>query len=402
MAPPDPLGRSMSGVGFGRGAGGGVRPLPASSLPEDAYQGALEHLANAKFDRRHGGEDMRFFHMLMDRGAMDTFVPPERNYNVKYRNPEVVNSDFRYTANNPEFQSLQSPTDILLTQVKPSQWWTPVAEEYVSFRPYAGSPLAQLDLQGPDDRMGRRAMAAYLSGYDLPVVDKDLEQYMLQLGTGNEEVAKQIFARSELLPDVIRPDTMNFLSDLNPNWVASTRTNVDDMELALQDVGINWNNLHTGLYSQPPEGTSIGRWAGHTVSHEAGHWLDRLSALRDRDPYRYSSTGPSYRQSVSADISNLPDVSGMVNPVVGWGQQNPSGEYLTQYAADSASGANKDVEDFAERFSLYMDDRQNGYAYMVGGRPVRFAEVYPATAAYFEELLRQLEAGYEPGWRLLE
>lgn len=404
MALSDPLNRPTSGSGFGRGNGNTVRPVPASNLPRDAYQNALEHLAKAKFSSpklSDNGESMRFFNMLIDRGAMDEFVPPERDYNVSHYS-DNVDAKLRFfpdsVAEDPEIQSLQSPTDILLANFPKGT--SSQGTNEVLFRPYADAPLARLNLYNPDDTMGLRAMAAYLSPYNLPVVDRALEQYMLQLGTGNENAAQQIYAKSELLPEVIQPDIMSFVYRPEENFSAKIMD--DSLNFVGDDKKIVWNTAQPYTFKDSEIG-SVGTKVGKVISHESGHLLDRLSALFDREPEFWSSSGSAYSDAVSSDISNFPDVNGLTNPIVGWGQQNPAGQFLTPYAEESSTNKTKPlVEDFAERFSLYMYDKQNGYAYTLDDNPVRFAQVYPATSAYFDKLLAELEAGYQPMWRLLE
>jgi len=363
---------------------------------DNMYENMLDLLVEAKLNRNNParGESMRFFNKAYDSGAMKDFIEPDYPLNASAR--EVDFSVFDETRNDPAIQNL-GDDDILFTLSRNSPSWHPVG--YASYYPTADWALHQVQL--PQNEF-LRAMAAASSTYNIPAVDMNMQTLLQDFGSGKPKPIHDISKSVSQMPESIRPDVLNFLSrpyDDAAGWVA---TGDSAGKFALDSDQAIYFNQDFMKYG-------TGGWDS-IANHEAGHILDRgLAGVQqgrgatDWLPFVYSednkrdfmSEQDEYRNAIEKDQTlgsikdRFPDSSNDLLIYNAGGETlDITGDFITGY---SKSKSHENVEDFAERFMLYLNDKEDGWVVkdILSGKKLKFAELYPETSKYFDDLLRR-------------
>jgi len=365
---------------------------------ENMYENMLDLLVQAKINRNNParGESMRFFNQAYDSGAMKDFVKPEHPLNASAR--EIDSSVFAQTRNDPAIQNLGND-DILFTLSRNSPDAHPIG--YASYYPVDGWALHQVDLP-PDPFL--RAMAAASSTYNIPAVDLNMERLLEDFGGGNPNPTYDVSATVANLPESIRPDVLNFYYPDRFGGEYAAYVNATD------GAGRFAFDSDQAMFFNQEALMNAGNYWPSTTMHESGHILDRglagvMSGAGSTDPYgvpftnntnrNFVSEQDSYRENVDKDLAmgsirerlnipeNMPLYFSTSDAAV-----NLDEDFFTDYSLDSSA---EDVEDFAERFTLYLMDRDVGWAMedVTGTKKWRFAELFPWLTRYFDGLLRQ-------------
>jgi len=364
---------------------------------DNMYENMLDLLVEAKLNPRNlaRGESMRFFNQAYDAGAMKDFVEPDYPLNASSR--QVESSVFDQTRNDPAIQNLGAD-DILFTYALDAPPWHPIG--YASYYPNAGQALHQVELpQNPF----LRAMAAASSNYNIPAVDMNMQTLLQDFGEGNPQPTYDVSASVAKLPESIRPDVLNFYSGYNDGASAYVATGWGAGDFAFDSDQAMYFNQEEMM--RPPFNNN---WWTSVPRHEAGHILDRgLAGVQlgrgatDDVPYvftedrkqDYISEQDKYREIIEQDQAmgsirerfNIePDMPLYFN--AGGRELNLDDDFVSDY---SLNNSDENVEDFAERFMLYLNDAEDGWAMedITGTKRWRFVEMYPRMARYFDTLL---------------
>ena len=383
MAPPDPLGRPTSGVGFGRG-----NSVVAGSRYYKDLDNALSLLASADAQRSSpnntAGEAMRFFNMFRDSRLSERpdVVDTQRFIDQYNARPEVrqgppleFSDEYLGGSSRPYF-----PQDVVLNE----------AAKYDNGR----NPQFSVEVTGPkfgtnvevSPYQYSQAQLSSRAGLPVPLT---LQLLLDRFASPNFRVGSTVQGVADVIPaGALRNlDTINFVDPEASSTFSGSRGDSIGGYQAGRDI---YFPIDERLDEQ--SGNALARFLGlggnpfsNTLRHELGHSLDyvgRPVASNPDDPSYLSVADPSYTQAILNDASLLG-----LQSSVDWDMASRRGlggeysPYVTAYGATSI------LEDFAERMAMYLTDREQGRIAGRDGMSYRFADLYPESARYFDEIL---------------
>lgn len=394
MAVSDPYGRPTDGVGFGRG-----RQVVAGSQYFEDLETALELLASADAQRSTtnstAGEAMRFYNMFRDARLSERpdVVDMQRLIDRYNARPEVRQGpplsfadEYLGGASQPYFPQdvllnnaieAYSPQNVLLNEVLKYRQGDDPRFSVTATGPKFGTNVEVSPAQYEQARLSSRA--------GLPLT-LELQLLLDRFASPNFRIGSTVQGVSDVVPaGALRNlDAINFV-DPEENRMFS-----DSKVLGYQGGKDIYFPIDSRLEEQ--RRNALQRFLGlgensfaHTFRHELGHSLDYAGRPSASDPTRpsyLSFTDPAYAEAINDDAA----LSGLQSRV-DWDMPSRKGlggeysPYVTAY------GATAIWEDFAERMAMYLMDKEQGWIARDGDRKYRFAELYPSSAKYFDDIL---------------
>lgn len=377
MAVSDPYGRPTDGVGFGRG-----RQVVAGSQYFDDLKNALELLASADAQRSTtnstAGEAMRFYNMFRDSRLSERpdVVDMQRivdSYNVR---PEVRQGpplsfadEYLGGASRPYF-----PRDVLLNEAAKYDDGRNPQFSVTAAGPKFGTNVEVSPAQYEQAQLSARA--------GLPLT-LELQLLLDRFASPNFRIGSAVQGVADVIPaGALRNlDAINFVDPETSSTFSGSRGN----SIGGYQQG---ENVYFPIDSRLDEvtGNAFTRWLGQhsfpfsdSLRHELGHSID-YSPMGGGSASYESDVYPYYMNAIQRDASLDIDRSGLnwdYSREVG-GDNSP---FVTSYGATNVR------EDFAERMALYLKDREQGGIAERDGKRYRFADLYPESAKYFDNIL---------------
>lgn len=380
MAVSDPYGRPTDGVGFGRG-----RQVVAGSQYFEDLETALQLLASADAQRSSpnntAGEAMRFFNMFRDSrlserpDVVDTQRLVDR-YNarpeVRQGPPLAFSDEYLGGSSQPYF-----PRDVLLNEAAKYDDGRNPQFSVTATGPKFGTNVEVSPAQYEQAQLAARAA--------LPLT-LELQLLLDRFASPNFRVGSTVQGVADVIPagalrnldaiNFVDPEENKMFFDSPVLGYQSDRDIYFPIDSRLKDQQRNALERFLGLSNNS---------FAHTLRHELGHSLDYTgfpSASTYGNPSYLSFSKPEYTQAINDDAALLG-----LQSSVDWDmpfRKGLGGEY-SPYV--TAYGATAIWEDFAERMAMYLTDKEQGWIARDGDRKYRFAELYPSSAKYFDDIL---------------
>jgi len=461
----DPYGRPTVGPGFGRG-----NPVVAGTQYYDDLETALRLLASADAQRTTvgpstAGEAMRFYNRFRDSrlGERPTAVDTQALIAALGSN---VEEDYLGGLSDAFYPVYEPNRNVSSTNVKPSRTNFVIGQQSdidSNVEPQPGDPY-------PDFWAGRIQDKGYSSSFETS--PEQFERMLLSsranlpLDAEMQLLASRYLAENFRIPNTVDsvlntiPEhltqylrSVNFQSPSNwpfegvgalayaqgggTQWVFEEEEPsvyggkiVFPMDRSISDDPNSWWRKLLGFETSPGIRNVLRHELGHIVDSAAsgvigdrwtrqGHWFNEDPPLAWwlNEYSRY----PAYLAAILSDATNFPEVSQLEFNTPGklTGEKylpfvsdygRDYSERLSEYNSKPYGGYGGRTEDFADRFMMYLIDKQDGW--IAEDRPLnpfasrtryRFADLYPESAKYFDTIFDPETAfdaysGFSPEW----